>query len=283
MAFKIRNFAMSPFRQEENPKKAIEKDNFDEEFEKLENLRKNSEEKNVEYGSPEYERLYNEGSITGVTTDGKGNYRPMIALDEVDLGALKANKKIGESSIIDTSKGSSFPTGASTETLKQWYANNPPRDTIKDISKNSKDYQVASLTPTESVEDLKTLTGNPFDGIRAILRTDDSGGDFPTSLKDLRALKKLADRDDGSVNSEQAKSILSRSKGFNTASAFLPPILTADTAASLISGDPVAAILKKGKYIKPVSKILKKNKLGKKIYNSLDEVYYGYKGAKKLL
>ena len=256
MAFKIRNFATSPLRKEE-PKN----------------------EDNAEYttksdsgmSNAEYAKYFNEGSI----------HRPN--LKEVDLGVVGANKKIGETALVDTSKGSSFPTGASTETLKEWYANNPPRDTIKDLSKNSKDYEVASLSPTENIEDLKTLTGNPFDGIRAILRTDDSGGDFPTSLKDLRALKKLADRDDGSVNSEQAKSILSRSKELNTASSFLPPILAADTAASLISGDPVAAILKKGKYFKPVSKILKKNKLGKQIYNSLDEVYYGYKGARKLL
>jgi len=258
MAFKIRNFAMSPFKKEE-PKN----------------------EDNLEYttksesgmSDAEYAKYFSEGSI----------HRPN--LDEVIVTAPK-NKKVGESSIIDTSKGSSFPTGASGETIKQWYVNNPPRDTIKDISKNSKHYQAASLAPIQtenSTEDLKTLTGNPFDGIRAILRTDDSGGDFPTSLKDLRALKKLADRDDGSVNSKQAKSILSRSKEFNTASAFLPPILAADTAASLIGGDPVAAILKKGKYFGPVGKILKKNKLGKKIYDSLDEVYYGYKAAKKLL
>jgi len=255
MAFKIRNFATSPFKKEE-PK---DKDNLE-----------YTTKSDSEMSDAEYAKYFGEGSI----------HRPN--LDEVVVTAPK-NKRVGETALVDTSKGSSFPTGASVETIKQWYVNNPPRDTIKDLSKDSKDYQVASLAPTESIEDLKTLTGNPFDGIRAILRTDNSGGDFPTSLKDLRALKKLADRDDRSVNSEQAKSILSRSKDFNTASAFLPPILTADTAASLIGGDPVAAILKKGKYFGPVGKILKKNKLGKKIYDSLDEVYYGYKAAKKLL
>ena len=126
MAFSNKFMSNSPLRQEEDPrikisdtldpnyykprfnkpqtslsieqvKKDSEKykskeDNFDEEFEKLENLRKNSEGKTVEYGSPEYERLYNEGSITGVTADGKGNYRPMVALDEVDLGNIKKKR-----------------------------------------------------------------------------------------------------------------------------------------------------------------------------------------------
>ncbi len=213
----------------------------------------------------EYAKYFSEGSI----------HRPN--LDEVVVNAPK-NKRVGETALVDTSKGSSFPTGASTETIKQWYANNPSKDTITGVEGKKR-----RPRGKEFLEDLKTLTGNPFDGIRAVLRTDNSGGDFPTSLQDLKALKELADRDDGSVNSDQAKSMLSRSKEFNTVSSFLPPVLAADTAASLISGDPVAAILKKGKYFKPVSKILKKNKLGKQIYDSLDEVYYGYKGAKKLL
>jgi len=130
MAFKIRNFASSPLRNEEDPriktpdtldpnyyktrfnkpqtalsieqvKKDSEKykskeDNFDEEFEKLENLKTNNinnKGQTVEYGSPEYERLYNEGSITGVTTDGKGNYRPLIPLDEVVLDDVYRKKK----------------------------------------------------------------------------------------------------------------------------------------------------------------------------------------------
>ena len=213
----------------------------------------------------EYAKYFSEGSI----------HRPN--LDEVVVNAPK-NKRAGETALVDTSKGSSFPTGASTETLKEWYANNPPRATITEVEGKKR-----RPSGKEFIEDLKTLTGNPFDGIRAVLRTDNSGGDFPTSLQDLKALKELADKDDGSVNSKQAKSILLRSKGFNTVSSLLPPVLAADTAASLISGDPVAAILKKGKYLKPVSKLLKKNKLGKQIYDSLDEVYYGYKGAKKLL
>tara|TARA_R100000734_G_C3300397_1_gene91130 strand:+ start:369 stop:1133 length:765 start_codon:yes stop_codon:yes gene_type:complete len=217
----------------------------------------------------EYAKYFNEGSI----------HRPN--LDEVVVNAPK-NKRVGETALVDTSKGSSFPTGASTETIKQWYANNPPKDTITKVE-GKKGLSGMKEAGKEFLQDLKTLTGNPFDGIRSVLRTDDSGGDFPTSLQDLKALKELADKDDGSVNSKQAKSILLGTKGFNTVSSLLPPVLAADTAASLISGDPVAAILKKGKYLKPVSKILKKNKLGKQIYDSLDEVYYGYKGAKKLL
>jgi len=254
MAFKIRNFAISPLKKEE-PKN---EDN-------LEYTTKNESG----MSDAEYAKYFSEGSI----------HRPN--LDEVVVTAPK-NKKVGETALVDTSKGSSFPTGASTETLKKWYANNPPKDTITKVE-GKKGLSGMKEGGKEFLEDLKTLTGNPFDGIRSVLRTDDSEGDFPTSLQDLKALKELADRDDGSVNSEQAKNILLKSKEFNTVSSFLPPVLAADTAASLISGDPVAAILKKGKYIKPVSKILKKNKLGKQIYDSLDEVYYGYKAAKKLL
>jgi hypothetical protein len=118
MAFKIRNFASSPFRQEEDPRiktsdtldpnyykpimpekniAAIEEerksqDEFKKEFDRLENL-KNYKGKKVEYGSPEYEKLYNEGSVTGVTTDGEGNYLPMLALDEVDLGDVQTKRK----------------------------------------------------------------------------------------------------------------------------------------------------------------------------------------------
>lgn len=261
MAFKIKNFAASPLRNEEEPKKQSD------------------------YVIPGMEKGYFEDNQTEETPV---PFRPEAltekekALENKSRQALTANKKIGE-----TALGAQYPQQDSLSeaiykaTGRVVPQSKPPEN--NNLTQDSKDYEVASLAPTESIEDLKTLTGNPFDGIRAILRTDNSGGDFPTSLKDLRSLKKLADRDDGSVNSEQAKSILSRSKEFNTASAFLPPVLAADTAANLISGDPVAAILKKGKYFKPVSKILKKNKLGKQIYNSLDEVYYGYKGAKKLL
>jgi len=250
MAFKIRNFSASPLRNEEEPKKQSN------------------------YAIPGMEKGYFEDppEPTPVPFRPEALTEEEKVLENKSRQALTANKKIGETALVDTSKGSSFPTGASTETLKKWYANNPPRDTIRQYSPQ-----------TENLEDLKTLTANPFDGIKAILRTDNSGGDFPTSLKNLRSLKKLADRDDGSVNSEQAKSILSRSKEFNAASAFLPPVLAADTAAALISGDPVAAILKKGKYFKPLGKILKKSNLGKSIYDSLDEAYYGYKGVKKLL
>ncbi len=130
MAFKIRNFSASPLRNEEDPriktpdtldpnyyktrfnkpqtalsieqvKKDSEKykskeDNFDEEFEKLENLKTNNinnKGQTVEYGSPEYERLYNEGSIQGVSVDEEGNYRPLIPLDEVVLDDVYKKRK----------------------------------------------------------------------------------------------------------------------------------------------------------------------------------------------
>ena len=118
MAFKIKNFAASPLRNEEDPRiktsdtldpnyykpilqdksiAAIEEEKksqeeFKKEFDRLENL-KNYKGEKVEYGSPEYEKLYKEGSITGVTTDGKGNYLPMLALDEVDLGDVQTKRK----------------------------------------------------------------------------------------------------------------------------------------------------------------------------------------------
>jgi len=252
MAFKIRNFAMSPFKKEE-PKN---EDNLE-----------YTTRKDSGMSDAEYAKYFSEGSI----------HRPN--LDEVDLGVVKANKKIGESSIIDTSKGSSFPTGASAETLKKWYANNPPRDTIRDLSTENKNQAKASIIGNkESLENLKTIVGNPFDAARAILRTDDSGGDFPTSVKDLRALRALANRDDGSESSEQAKSILSRSSGFNVASAMVGPALTAQTVLDLATGDPTAAILGKAKKLKPIKNTLKKTKAGRILTEKvLPTTYLGYK------
>ena len=225
----------------------------------------------------EYAKYFSEGSI----------HRPN--LEEVDLGAINAKKKVGES-LVDTSKGSSFPTGASIETLKKWYANNPPKETITKVE-NKKGLSGMKEGGKEFLQDLKTLTSNPIDGVRAVLRTDDSIGDFPTSLQNLKSLQNIAELgEDGEKltklqekNKDAAQSTLSRGKALNTASSFLPPILTADTAASLMSGDPVAAILKKGKYFKPLGRLLKKSNFGKSIYDKLDEVYYGYKAGKKLL
>lgn len=265
MAFKIRNFAMSPFKKEE-PKN----------------------EDNLEYttksesgmSDAEYAKYFGEGSI----------HRPN--LDQVDLGVVKANKKIGESSIVDTSKGSSFPTGASAETLKKWYANNPPKDTITKVE-GKKGLSGMLEGGKEFFQDLKTVASNPFDSARAIVRTDDSGGDFPTSVEDLQALRNLADRDDGSKSSEQAKSILSRSSGLNVASAMVGPALTAQTILDLVTGDPTAAILGKAKKLKPIAKTLKKSKLGKLIKGKtskyaltgeagiLPAAYVGYKGYKQ--
>ena len=265
MAFKIKNFAMSPFKKEE-PKN---EDNLE--------YTTKSESK---MSDAEYAKYFGEGSI----------HRPN--LDQVDLGVVKANKKIGESSIIDTSKGSSFPVGASTETIKQWYANNPPRDTVTKVE-GKKGLSGMLEGGKEFVQDLKTVVSNPFDAARAIVRTDESSGDFPTSVQDLQALRDLADRDDGSESSEQAKAILSPSAGFNVASAMLGPALTAQTFLDLATGDPTAAVLGKAKKLKPIAKTLKKSKVGQLIKGKaskyaltgeagiLPAAYIGYKGYKQ--
>jgi len=266
MAFSNRFMNNSPFRKEEEPKN--------------QNDLKYTTKKDSGISDAEYAKYFGEGSI----------HRPN--LDEVDLGVVKANKKIGESSIIDTSKGSSFPTGASTETIKQWYANNPPRDTVTKVE-GEKGLSGMAESAKDFVQDLKTVVGNPFDAARAIVRTDDSGGDFPTSIQDLQALRDLANRDDGSESSEQAKSILSRSSGFNVASAMLGPALTAQTFLDLATGDPTAAALGKAKKLKPIAKTLKKSKIGKLIKGKeskyaltgeagvLPAAYIGYKGYKQ--
>lgn len=269
MAFKIRNFAMSPFKKEE-PKN---EDN-------LEYTTKSESE----MSDAEYAKYFGEGSI----------HRPN--LDQVDLGVVKANKKIGESSIVDTSKGSSFPTGASAETLKKWYANNPPKDTITKVE-GKKGLSGMLEGGKEFVQDLKTVVGNPFDAARAIVRTDMipglSQGDFPTSVQDLQALRDLADRDDGSESSEQAKSILSRSSRLNVASAMLPPVMTAQTFLDLGTGDLTSAVLGKAKKLKPIEKFLKKSQLGKLVKGKtskyaltgeagiLPSAYVGYKVNKQ--
>ena len=216
----------------------------------------------------EYAKYFGEGSI----------HRPN--LDEVDLGVVKANKKIGESSIIDTSKGSSFPVGASTETIKQWYANNPPRDTVTKVE-GKKGLSGMLEGGKEFVQDLKTVVSNPFDAARAIVRTDESSGDFPTSVQDLQALRDLVDRDDGSESSEQAKAILSPSAGFNVASAMLGPALTAQTFLDLATGDPTAAVLGKAKKLKPIAKTLKKSKVGQLIKGK--ESKYALTGEARIL
>ena len=265
MAFKIKNFSASPLRNEEEPKKQSNKVD--------------------KYAIPGMEKGYFEAppEPTPVPFRPEALTEEEKVLENKSRQALTANKKIGE-----TALGTQYPQTANLSeaiykatgrVVPQLSDNTPPLSPVE----GKKGLSGMKEAGKEFIQDLKTLTGNPFDGVRAVLRTDDSGGDFPTSVKNLRALKNLAERDDGSVNSEQAKSILSPSQAFNAASAFLPPVLAADTAAALISGDPVAAILKKGKYFKPLGKILKKSNLGKSIYDSLDEVYYGYKGAKKLL
>ena len=79
--------------KKDSEKYKSKQDNFDEEFEKLENLKINNKGQTVEYGSPEYERLYNEGSIQGVSVNEEGDYRPMVALNEVDLGDVQKKRK----------------------------------------------------------------------------------------------------------------------------------------------------------------------------------------------
>jgi len=246
------------------------------------------DEDNLEYttksdsgmSDAEYAKYFGEGSI----------HRPN--LDEVVVTAPK-NKRVGETALVDTSTGSSFPTGASTETIKQWYANNPPKDTIKDLSKPD-EYQGGSiLGSTENIKDLKTILSNPFDAARAIVRTDNSGGDFPTTVEDLRALRELADRDDGSESSKQAKNILSGSSGFNVASAMFPPVMAAQTFVDAGTGDLSSVILGKAKKLKPIAKTLKKSKIGNLIKGKaskytltgeagiLPAAYVGYKGYKQ--
>jgi len=133
----------------------------------------------------------------------------------------------------------------------------------------------------EFFQDLKTFAGNPFDAARAVVRTDNSGGDFPTNLKNLKALNDLADKDDGSVNSEQAKTVLSPSAGFNFASSMVGPALTAQTFLDLASGDPASAVLGKAKKLKPVAKALKKSKIGQIVKEKvLPSTYIGYKARK---
>jgi hypothetical protein len=79
--------------KKDSEKYKSKKDNFNEEFEKLENLKINNKGQTVEYGSPEYERLYNEGSIQGVSVNEEGDYRPMVALNEIDLGDVQKKRK----------------------------------------------------------------------------------------------------------------------------------------------------------------------------------------------
>jgi len=255
MTFSKRFMNNSPFRQEEDPK------NQDD----LQYTNK----QDSSMSDAEYAKYFSEGSI----------HRPN--LEEVDLGVVRANKKIGESLLVDTSKGSSFPTGASTETIKEWYANNPQRDTVTEVE-GKKGLSGMWEAGKEFIQDLKTVAANPFDAARAIVRTDDSGGDFPTSVQDLKALRDLADRDDGSESSEQAKSILSRSSGFNVASAMVGPALTAQTFLDLATGDPTAAALGKAKKIPRIAKTLKKSNIGKLIKEQvLPSSYIGYKMHKQ--
>jgi len=98
----------------------------------------------------EYAKYFGEGSI----------HRPN--LDEVDLGAVKSNKKVGETALFDTSKGSSFPTGASTETIKQWYANNPSQSgTITPASEDA-------FKNDSFLKQAATLVSNPAQGLKAL-------------------------------------------------------------------------------------------------------------------
>ncbi|MHC4690825.1 MAG: hypothetical protein ACYS5F_14515 [Planctomycetota bacterium] len=158
------------------------------------------------------------------------------------------SEQVNNNASIDTSKGSSFPKGASDAVIQQWYANNSTGQPTLDADRlDDSNYGKDSLFTK-----LKTAVSNPFNSVVAAMGTNPDMQD----LRQVRQLSEAKDRGD-----KDAKEVLARSSALNTASSFIPIAATADAVASTLEGDPTALITKKLNKIKPIAKGLTKLKL----------------------
>ena len=177
------------------------------------------------------------------------------------------SEQVNNNVSIDTSKGSSFPTGASDAVIQQWYANNSTGQPTLDADRlDDTSYDKDSLFTK-----LKTIVSNPFDSLVAAVGTNPDMQD----LRQVRQLREAKDRGD-----KDAKKVLSRSSALNTASSFIPIAATADAVASTLEGDPTALITKKLNKIKPIAKGLTTLKLDPKKTSKI--LSTGLKVAKKI-
>lgn len=176
------------------------------------------------------------------------------------------SEQVNNNVSIDTSKGSSFPKGASDAVIRQWYANNSTGPTLDADRLNDPNYGKDSLFTK-----LKTIVSNPFDSLVAAMGTNPAMQD----LRQVRQLHEAKDRGD-----KDAKQVLARSSALNTVSSFIPIAATADAVASTLEGDPTALITKKLNKIKPISKGLTKLKLDPKKTSTV--LGTGLKIAKKI-
>lgn len=172
------------------------------------------------------------------------------------------SEQINNNASIDTSKGSSFPTGASDAVIQQWYANNSTGQ---------------QPTITQGHEDslftkLKTIVSNPFNSLKVALAPEE--GAFE-SLQSLREYTQAANE-----GVKEAKNELASTKAFNTVSSFIPAAAAVDAVASAIEGDPTAIVTKKLNKIKPIAKGLTKIKLDPKKTSKV--LSTGIKVAKKI-
>jgi len=133
----------------------------------------------------------------------------------------------------------------------------------------------------------KTIVNNPFHSLKVAMAPG-SNATFQ-SLKNLRQGIELANNPNTEKRQrEQSKKDLSGSSSMNTISQFIPYAMAAQTAGDLASGDPLSAVLKKGKKLKPVYNFLKKNPFLKKIVtkgflgSGGGTLYDGYKAKKHL-
>lgn len=123
---------------------------------------------------------------------------------------------------------------------------------------------------------IKTIVSNPFDALKVAYSQGRSnrGDDTYSSLQNLRRANEAA-----SAGNKDAQQSLSRSGAMNTASAFVPAALTAQTIGDAVSGDITSLALKKAKKLKPLYNALKSTGLDPA--KATKAAYIGYKASKK--
>ena len=136
MSFKLPHQKGSPFHQQK-PQSKEEILNYYKAANKKAQLKK--EEESNRLSDDDFNKQFNEGQIF------QGG-------EDVDVGTAKR----------DVSKGAGFPTGASEETIKKWYANNPPQgDTISAAPEDA-------FESDNWLKQASTLISNPVQGLRAL-------------------------------------------------------------------------------------------------------------------
>ena len=282
MSFKLPHQKGSPFHQQK-PQSKEEILNYYKAANEKAQLEKEQESNRL--SDAEFNKQFNEGQIFQGGQD-------------VDVGTAKRN----------VSKGAGFPTGASEETIKKWYANNPPQgDTISaapDAFKSDNWLKQASTLISNPVQGLKALgnqtsynyvkdgfgtydTDPAFNNLTN-LRKNKENRKFGTMRGDelnfagqaglfaasggLAAIRGLFGLSKAPAAINAATTVAKSGKALNFLKSLKNP-LTTQTYLDAASGDLTALALKK------LPKVLK-GKPKDLLKNISSKGYYAYKGSK---